>query len=74
MSLPAERDRRSHPARSTIDLHDVSGCAGRRIRGVLATTIFHGSEKVLTDVGRNFELQPGQWIVAADIVIPPAGK
>ena len=41
---------------------------------MLATTIFHGSEKVLTDVARNFILQPGQWIVDADIVIPPAAK
>jgi hypothetical protein len=46
----------------------------RRIRGVLATTIFHGIEKVLTDVARNFILQPGQWIVDADLVIPAAAK
>jgi hypothetical protein len=47
---------------------------GRRIRGVLTTTIFHGNEKVFTDVARNLELKPGQWIVDADIVIPPAAK
>ena len=74
MSLPA-----SGPAQPPHQDHRLlytmcPDALGRRIRGVLATTIFHGSEKVLTDVARNFVLQPGRWIVDADIVIPPAAK
>lgn len=44
------------------------------VRGRLSTTISLGYKRVFADAVAGFQLQPGQWIIDADIVLPPAAK